>query len=47
VWAGAAAVAALTVPYVQAMPPPRTVEQTVDELCAAARRIAADLAAVQ
>jgi DNA-binding IclR family transcriptional regulator len=47
VMAGAAAVAALTVPYVQARPPPRTLEQTVDELRAAARRISTDLAAVQ
>jgi len=47
VMAGATAIAALTVPYVQAMPPFRTLEQTVDELRDAARRIAADLAAVQ
>ena len=47
VLAGATALAALTVPYVQAMPPFRTLEQTVDELRDAARRIAADLAAVQ
>jgi DNA-binding IclR family transcriptional regulator len=47
VMAGAAAAAALTVPYVQAMPPPATMEQTVQQLRAAASRISADLAAVQ